>query len=409
LTKGGYQVEPAQQDKHLVIRAAKPSDAARLVEHLYRHLAESGKGGSPVFGFPPALSAAEAIERLDEGYGRPLTDLGWERAFLLVEPDEPGSSGHAGEGAGNIVGHCELRTDGLPVRRHRATLGMGLERAFTGRGLGGRLLDATLTFAERATSLRWIDLGVFVGNEPARRLYQRVGFVETGRVRDMFRLADGTSIDDIQMSLRLPREPFGEVTLLFSGGAPQGKFRNGFESPATPSTPPAGPPWPGRSRTDSPTLATAPARVSTPMDGPPTPPRPFVPSPPSPPGRPASSAGRTAPEGQGFCSAKVQVSVEQLAAQHVGGVPAPAAPFAPMAGLPDAEPAPPPAGRTTLARTFSVTEPDAKMPTEAPPARPPGPPLPPSPPQPQVPPGTSFGPTTVLHGLGGMQPISQSW
>lgn len=210
----------SEKDKNLVIRQARVSDAARLIEHLYRHLAESGKQGSPVFGFPPALSPAEAIERLTEGYGRPLTELGWERAFVLVQVDtgpsltrqpKPGAaSGAHGEAEarmeeGLIVGHCELRTDGLPVRRHRATLGMGLERPYTGRGWGQRLLDATLTFAERATSLGWIDLGVFVGNEPALRLYQRSGFVETGRVRDMFRLVDGTSIDDIQMSLTLPR------------------------------------------------------------------------------------------------------------------------------------------------------------------------------------------------------------
>jgi RimJ/RimL family protein N-acetyltransferase len=210
----------AEKDKQLVIRAAKVSDAARLIEHLYRHLAESGKQGSPVFGFPPALSPAEAIERLSEGYGRPLTELGWERAFVLVEPTDPAVPGGQrgseppSEGAGNIVGHCELRTDGLPVRQHRATLGMGLERSFTGRGLGGRLLDAVLTFAERATTLRWIDLGVFVGNEPALRLYQRFGFVETGRVRDMFRLADGTSIDDVQMSLALPRKAGSQGALL---------------------------------------------------------------------------------------------------------------------------------------------------------------------------------------------------
>ena len=105
----------------------------------------------------------------------------------------------------NIVGHGELRTDGMPSRAHRAHLGMGIERAYTRRGHGPELLTRLLAFARDETTLDWIDLGVFVPNVPAQKLYQRFGFLETGRVDDMFRLANGVSVGDIQMTLRLSR------------------------------------------------------------------------------------------------------------------------------------------------------------------------------------------------------------
>jgi RimJ/RimL family protein N-acetyltransferase len=43
---------------------------------------------------------------------------------------------------------------------------------------------------------------VFAGNARARKLYQRMGFIETGWVRDCFRI-DGVTIDDISMVLDL--------------------------------------------------------------------------------------------------------------------------------------------------------------------------------------------------------------
>jgi len=57
-------------------------------------------------------------------------------------------------------------------------------------------------WALKETSLAWIDLGVFAHNLAARRLYERLGFRETGRSRDAFRI-DDERIDDIQMVLDL--------------------------------------------------------------------------------------------------------------------------------------------------------------------------------------------------------------
>lgn len=184
----------------LHLRPATVADVPRLVEHFYRHLPESGRGGAPHFGPPPVLSPAEIIERLTDGLSRPLDAPGWERSFVLVSnPSAPNLDDV------KILGHAELRADGMPSRSHRACLGMGIERAYTRRGYGPRLLQAVLAFAREETSLAWVDLGVFAQNRPAHELYLRAGFVETGRVVDMFRMPDGTRIDDIQMTLAIPR------------------------------------------------------------------------------------------------------------------------------------------------------------------------------------------------------------
>jgi ribosomal protein S18 acetylase RimI-like enzyme len=46
-------------------------------------------------------------------------------------------------------------------------------------------------------------LGVFENNEPARKLYRRMGFVENGARADAFRVDDDVCVTDVSMSLKL--------------------------------------------------------------------------------------------------------------------------------------------------------------------------------------------------------------
>jgi len=66
-----------------------------------------------------------------------------------------------------------------------------------------RLLEATVAWARSEAGLSFIDLGVFSGNAPARRHYERMGFVVIGERPDAFRLDAGPVIDDVQTVLRL--------------------------------------------------------------------------------------------------------------------------------------------------------------------------------------------------------------
>ncbi|APR81674.1 Ribosomal-protein-alanine acetyltransferase [Minicystis rosea] len=166
-------------------------DADAYARHIVAHMAESGRAGMPHF----ALSRtwvqdeirASLIMRISKALDEPL----WGRAWGLFAED------------GTMVGHVELRGGRVPAEMHRATLGMGIMRAHTAQGHGRRLIETTVKWAREEAELEWIDLGVFADNAPARKLYQRMGFVEIGTRRDAFHLDSGVKVDDVLMVLRL--------------------------------------------------------------------------------------------------------------------------------------------------------------------------------------------------------------
>jgi len=165
--------------------------AIPLCAHIRRHSAESGRDGDLIF--RPRSSSEEldepaAIERHRLEWARPLSEPLWLRTWGLLED-------------GAVLGHLDLHGGRLPAELHRATLGMGLERAARGQGHGRAMMETAIAWA-RDHGLAWLDLGVFAHNKPARALYASVGFVEVGTTRDQFRV-DGVSIDDVAMTLRL--------------------------------------------------------------------------------------------------------------------------------------------------------------------------------------------------------------
>ena len=165
--------------------------APALCAHIQRHGAESGQGGDLIFrprSSDEALDEPAAIERHRTAWGRPLSEPLWLRSWGLL-------------GDGVVLGHLDLHGGRLPAELHRATLGMGLERPARGQGHGRALIETAIAWA-RDRGLAWLDLGVFAHNRPARALSASVGFVEVGTTRDQFRV-DGTSIDDVSMTLRL--------------------------------------------------------------------------------------------------------------------------------------------------------------------------------------------------------------
>jgi RimJ/RimL family protein N-acetyltransferase len=165
--------------------------ASALCAHIRRHGAESGRDGDLIF--RPRSSGEEldevlAIERHRVEWARPLSEPLWLRTWGLLED-------------GAVLGHLDLRGGRLPAELHRATLGIGLERAARRQGHGRAMMETAIAWA-RDHGLAWLDLGVFAHNLPARALYASLGFVEIGTTRDQFRV-DGASIDDVAMTLRL--------------------------------------------------------------------------------------------------------------------------------------------------------------------------------------------------------------
>jgi len=77
--------------------------------------------------------------------------------------------------------------------------GMWVEPKGRGRGAGQLLLSAAIEWA-RSRELERLELWVTEGNDPATRLYERAGFVDTGR-RDA--LESNPSLRIIQMMFTL--------------------------------------------------------------------------------------------------------------------------------------------------------------------------------------------------------------
>lgn len=89
---------------------------------------------------------------------------------------------------------------------------MGVHDAHTGRGIGRRLLDAVLDYADNWLGLIRLELSVNVDNAPALRLYERAGFEIEGRERQSI-LRDGVLVDAFTMSrLRPPPRPASDQT-----------------------------------------------------------------------------------------------------------------------------------------------------------------------------------------------------
>jgi [ribosomal protein S5]-alanine N-acetyltransferase len=82
-----------------------------------------------------------------------------------------------------------------------AGLGIAVgDPADTGKGHGTDMLIALLAFGFDSLRLERIWLDVYDFNEPAKRLYERVGFVEEGRLRHAF-FRDGAHRDAFRMSM----------------------------------------------------------------------------------------------------------------------------------------------------------------------------------------------------------------
>ncbi len=104
---------------------------------------------------------------------------------------------------GSIVGGLDLVRARRLKQRHVAGLGMMIEPAWRGRGLGRAMMDAAIAWATAHPEIERIELGVFEQNPAARRLYEACGFVAEGVKKDAARQPSGEPLDEIIMARRV--------------------------------------------------------------------------------------------------------------------------------------------------------------------------------------------------------------
>jgi RimJ/RimL family protein N-acetyltransferase len=101
----------------------------------------------------------------------------------------------------HVVGWCDVRRVGpkTPVD-HRGVLGICLRKEYRGRGIGEALIKGVL---ERCRGkFEVVELTVLSGNNRAKRLYERFGFVKYGVRRGALKRA-GRYFDEDLMGLKL--------------------------------------------------------------------------------------------------------------------------------------------------------------------------------------------------------------
>jgi putative acetyltransferase len=164
------------------VRPAVPADARALVE----------------------LATAVASE--PEGWL--LADSRWrsesdERRYIRALQRHPDAALLVAElETGVLVGRMSLMRDPHPASAHVADLGVMVAAAHRRAGIGTALMAAAEDWARRSR-VRKLELHVFPHNEPAIRLYEKLGYREEGIRRGHYARAEGGYADVVLMAKHL--------------------------------------------------------------------------------------------------------------------------------------------------------------------------------------------------------------
>ena len=99
---------------------------------------------------------------------------------------------------GEIAGNCQIVFSDKMKTRHRATVMIGIRQKYWSIGIGTAMFEEMIRIAE-GRQVWQLELEYLEGNERARRLYEKMGFVQYGERPDAIRLKGGTMRKEILM------------------------------------------------------------------------------------------------------------------------------------------------------------------------------------------------------------------
>ncbi|OOV87711.1 GNAT family N-acetyltransferase [Oceanospirillum linum] len=170
---------------------AKQTDLEPFFDYLEPQLSDNASDDSPLF-LPIAKQHCHVSDQLrasfQNGFRFELGQPGWRKLWLAKDLN------------GTICGHIDLRHHNTDYSYHRVVLGMGVDQSMRQQGLGGKLLEAIITFCRETKGVDWLDLAVLSSNKPALSLYLKCGFKVVGEVTDRYRI-DGVAVSEIAMTL----------------------------------------------------------------------------------------------------------------------------------------------------------------------------------------------------------------
>lgn len=78
-----------------------------------------------------------------------------------------------------MIGNCDVRK-GRYRSSHVGLFGLIIRKEYRGDGIGSQLTETVIQLAKERMGLKIVELHVYSENEPARKLYKKLGFVECG-------------------------------------------------------------------------------------------------------------------------------------------------------------------------------------------------------------------------------------
>lgn len=123
-------------------------------------------------------------------------EIDWlSKTLACLEKDETFQL--VAEVGGRVVGTADFGRKTRGYDKHLGMLGIVIGSGYRDQGIGTEMMKTLIEHA-RAMDLRLLALGVYATNERAKHLYQKLGFVETGRIPRKF-LREGKYVDEITM------------------------------------------------------------------------------------------------------------------------------------------------------------------------------------------------------------------
>lgn len=168
--------------REAVLRSPKLTDTSEMLEYIKTTSAETHF---------LLRCPEECTETLDQ-----------EQAFLQRMIDSPNSLMIVCELDGSIAGNCQINFKSRLKTSHRASIGIGILKAYWCLGIGTAMFEELIRIAKER-GIYQLELEVIDGNVRAIALYRKMGFEIVATKPDAIRLKDGTMLDEHIMIKKL--------------------------------------------------------------------------------------------------------------------------------------------------------------------------------------------------------------
>lgn len=123
-----------------------------------------------------------------------------EENWIISHRDHPSRLIIVAEINDDVVGLLDFCNGNRNRTAHTGEFGMSMAKAYRGLGIGTEMIKALLEWAKDSDEIEKINLTVHSNNEPARALYEKMGFKIEGIKEKEIKYQDGHYVDAVLMS-----------------------------------------------------------------------------------------------------------------------------------------------------------------------------------------------------------------